>query len=239
MMMTTVMMRAVGRRVRSAATTMSTPVNHARLRRSVRDAGVWFVDVPRTGSTSLKVELSRAFGRAYGKTNVVESALSTPQLLPDHLSAREVREVLGRELWHQVFSFGFVRDPWSRTASMYRWRRLKAHFPPDLTFPMYVQRLAQHDPQLFAKNIHWAPCAAYLTDAQGGLLVDRVCRFETRSADLDELSRQLGDVPLGEVSTQQGDLNVDTPMDEQTIDLISNIYAVDVDLFDYSPPRPS
>src|SRR5262245_8701167 len=92
-------------------------------RSQIRRHGFWFVDIPRTSSTSIRVELGRFYGLPYGKSKTFEDQYSTPQIFRDHVPAREMREILGTDLWERIFTFALVRNPWDRIVSMYNWRR--------------------------------------------------------------------------------------------------------------------
>ena len=203
------------------------------VRDAIRASGFWFVDVPRTGSTSLRVELGRAFGSAHGKRNTADPDLAGPQLLTDHVPARQVRALLGPSTWSRLFTFAIVRDPWTRTASMFRWRRREGSIPPGLTFAGYVEALARGDRELFAYAPHSASCSTYVTGGSGERLVSYVGRFDRREEAVGVIASQLG-VALGEVHTQHGD-DAATPWTRRTVDLVAARYADDVRAFGFRP----
>ena len=66
----------------------------------IKRNGFWFVDIPRTSSSSIKVELGNAYGAPYGKANLIESQFSTKQTIPDHVPAVYMRTHLGVESWN-------------------------------------------------------------------------------------------------------------------------------------------
>lgn len=56
-----------------------------------------FIDIPRTGSTSVRASM------AYGGYKLEE-------ILTPHTNAVDVQEAVGGEVWNSYFKFGFTRD---------------------------------------------------------------------------------------------------------------------------------
>src|SRR5438552_9191698 len=81
-------------------------------RRQVEHAGIWFVDIPRTGSTSLKLALAEHFGSEFGKSYVREDCRLTKKVIADHTTAIRAQQILSPELWKRLFTFTIVRNPW-------------------------------------------------------------------------------------------------------------------------------
>ena len=89
------------------------------LSRRISQTGFWFVDVPRTGSTSLRAELGEHFGSIHGKLDVDDRSLTKKALIPHHQTAMQVRDLIGARDWDALFTFSFLRNPWSRSLSFY------------------------------------------------------------------------------------------------------------------------
>ena len=53
--------------VTKAAGEVGDRVERERWRLAILRRGIWFIDVPRTSSTSINTELGERFGRPYGK----------------------------------------------------------------------------------------------------------------------------------------------------------------------------
>jgi len=142
-------------------------------RRQVEDAGIWFVDIPRTGSTSLKLALAEHFGTEFAKSYLreghnsgiadrtvamrVQRILSPPQLwhriftrptkkvIPDNRTAMEAQRILSPELWRRLFTFTIVRNPWDRCFSLFRWRIANKEIPSNFPFSEYLTLLERHN----------------------------------------------------------------------------------------------
>jgi hypothetical protein len=106
-----------------------------------------------------------------------------------HLSASEYVECghLSREEYSDFFKFSFVRNPWSRILSEYRYRNYFHH----LSFRDFVLNKFPK-PAWGDKYRHVLPQYDMLYDQQGNLLVDFVGRFETLQQDFDRVCGHLG-----------------------------------------------
>ena len=109
--------------------------------------GFWFIDIPRTSSSSIRAELGMRFGKAHGKMNVMETDYATAQIIPDHTTAKEVQTVIGRPKWDKIFTFTVVRNPWERTFSMYHYRKKRGNIPKEWSFRDYVLELSASTPE--------------------------------------------------------------------------------------------
>ncbi len=81
--------------------------------------GFWFVDIPRTGSTSLRAELGVEFKDLHGKWFAEDKAHATGQHVECHQSAAEMQTFFGPRKWRSLYTFSFVRNPWTRSLSYY------------------------------------------------------------------------------------------------------------------------
>ena len=225
--------------VRSAKGAMRTAYG----RYSVARHGFWFVDVPRTSSTSIRSELARQFGRAYGKNNVIEKHYALPQCFPDHLTAREMRAVLGAGLWNRLFTFAMVRNPWDRTYSMYNYRRKVRSIPPEWSFREYVVALGRSTPtsEHFAHHAFRYGSSEYVTSEDGELIVDYVGRYEKRVDDLQFIASRLDARGLGQVVLQKASPpgeHYSQHYDVETESIVGDLYRKDVELFGYRFEAP-
>ena len=86
----------------------------------LKKQGLFFIDIPRTSSTSIRAELGRCFGIAHRKSERRAIKVLRLQLSRDHWPAEKMRQFLGPSLWEKLFTFTVVRNPWDRTLSFYR-----------------------------------------------------------------------------------------------------------------------
>ena len=106
-----------------------------------------------------------------------------------HLSASEYVDCgyLSEKEFAGFFKFSFVRNPWSRILSEYRYRNYFHH----LSFRDFVLNKLPK-PGWDDKYRHVMPQYDMLYNQQGELLVDFVGRFETLQQDFDRVCEQLG-----------------------------------------------
>lgn len=206
--------------------------------RAIRKAGFWFVDVPRTSSSSIKSELGSRFGPAFGKKNVLEADFATDQLIPDHVPAREMRDLLGAKDWDALYSFTFVRNPFDRVLSLYHYLQTVQQLPDTWSFSEFVQRLADADadtPIVGEPHVRLTTCD-YVLDVDGTVLVDVIYRFEDRAAAVEKIGKRTGFRELGRLHLQRASPKgraYRASYDDKDRDLVSRLYERDLALFNY------
>jgi len=99
----------------------------------------------------------------------------------NHMPARGVRRVVGREVWRSYHRVAIERNPWDLVVSQYYWRHRDVDAPPTfdawVRLPM-VERLADKNAKIYRLNDRIA--------------VDRMMRQETLDADLAALWSEQG-----------------------------------------------
>lgn len=206
----------------------------------IKQKGVWFVDIPRTSSSSIRVELARAYGVPYGKANTVDPSQARLQMLGDHLTAEAMIKLLGRDVWETLFSFAVVRNPWDRMVSLYAYRRLIRSIPAEMSFDHYVRLLADRQRKgehIFYRPHLWMSAADFVCDAKDELLVTYIGRFEDRATMATDLAQRLNLPAFGVVHTQsaprtQRDYRAYYTLETRA--LIAQLYARDIALFGYT-----
>ncbi len=98
----------------------------------------------------------------------------------NHLTASDIRTLVGDEVWTRYRTVTIVRDPWEATVSRYYWRAKSRSIDPVGSLDKSVERAAKN----------WS---IYSIDDQVG--VDTVLRFERLEDDLARLVEELGVTP--------------------------------------------
>lgn len=204
---------------------------------SVARHGFWFVDIPRTSSSSIRYELGKQFGKAYAKENRVEKEFSQEQIFRDHRTAQEMSDKLGRLIWNRIFTFTMVRNPWDRTHSMYNFRKKVDTIPQEWSFREYVLALKNREPaELFKYRGHYLGSADYVLGNNGQVIVDFIAKYENREQDLKIISNRLNMDDLGDVFIQRASpkgTHYSQFYDDETREIVRSVFSRDVELFDY------
>ena len=149
-----------------------------------------FIHIYKTAGTSLTHAL-RPYAREPLPSRVLERlGLRKPAIapLPDHVSARDLREAIPHELFDSCFKFAFVRNPWDWQVSLYHYmRELRRHPQHEIvqamSFDEYIEWRVTSDKHLQKE---------FVTDESGTLLVDFVGRFENIEQDARKVFERIG-----------------------------------------------
>ena len=132
-----------------------------------------------------------------------------------HYTAEAYRRMMGRPAYWIRFSFAFVRNPWDRFLSLYRYARLEEsryhsaidpesapygkHEDYDLLQGASVEDCARHlqEGRLQHDDFinHWRPQSDWITDGDGLVIVDFVGRVESIDEDFQRVANRL-DLPV-------------------------------------------
>ncbi len=206
--------------------------------KSIRQTGIWFVDIPRTSSTAVKIELGRHFGPAYGKTNVIETHLATEQMVPDHLTAAQMRKQVGAKHWNKLSTFTIVRNPWDRVLSLYNYLSKRQGIPEDWSFTDFLERMVRADadtPFFMFQGVRLG-AMDYILDEDGTVLVKHIIRYENRAEGLTRIAGILDLPELGQLQAQKASPASYDYRDfytSRTRDLVGERFAQDVLLLGY------
>lgn len=200
--------------------------------------GFYFIDIPRTSSSSIRSVIGRKFGKVYGKKNVVDSRHATPQIFTDHARAKDMSALLGNFIWNRIFTFTMVRNPWDRTYSMYNYRKMICNIPKEWSFRDYVLILEKSfaDTPYFKYSFHRNGASEYVLGNDGEIIVDFIAKYESREDDLRYISSRIKCDDLASTHIQsagQNNKHYSKIYDEETKEIIRMLYAKDIELFGY------
>ncbi|MCI5077442.1 sulfotransferase family protein [Oricola sp.] len=221
-----------------------------------------FIHIPKTAGQSIE----HVFLTQLGLTWKTREALllrrnDRPDRGPPRLAHLKWHEYVScnhmtQEQFEAYFKFAFVRDPWARVVSMYRY----LGFDKRISFREFVLR--EFRGRIW-RDRHWfvAPQSDFICDPGGRPMVDFVGRFENLEADFNSVCQRLG-MPLNELPhvNASRDQTSGAPSrtwlslgrgkqhssprpatfqdyyDEETCAAVARLYRRDVEIFGYTPP---
>lgn len=157
-----------------------------------------FVHIPKTAGQSVEHVFLALSGLTWQtRASLLLRPNDDPDLGPPRLAHLKASEYVSYgyitpEEFDTCFKFSFVRNPWDRIVSEYRFRR----YPRKFDFKTYV---FEHLPKPGGKHhFHTMPQHEFLFDTKGKCLVDFVGRFESLQEDFDRVCSRLAipDTPL-------------------------------------------
>ena len=104
-----------------------------------------------------------------------------------HMTAKEIKRLVGSEIWNNYLKITIERNPWDRALSRYWWQKYRWEERGRTGFPSiseYLRWLEEHKP-------HWISNWGHYT-IRNKIAVDRVLFFENLAIDLVRLAHDLG-----------------------------------------------
>lgn len=205
-----------------------------------------FVHVPKAAGTSVTHELSRfttfrdieVGGTKYGEK--LQNLYASRFDLRKHSTAAEIRAKAGPEVWSNFFVFGFVRNPYARAYSLWKFlRKWKEgpHHPiaAELDFAAFVadERFGTPEIDITRPQVDW------LMDAGAPLPgVDFIGRVERFDEDLSFMLSTISRKPVAYRTSSPRNVSAETGEWEQAMDLdarrrIETVYDEDFKVFGY------
>lgn len=218
--------------------------------------GLVYVAIPKTGTTSLSRAL-RNMVEPEGEVQLIREKIDTKfraryrlDEIGDkkpghakHLSALQLKYILGAEEFERCTKFSVVRNPWARMVSRYYFTHAESE-------PSLLEKLQRGTSRRFHKKAFepwieniWAKQKsgqrknsqlAKLVDLDGQLLVDYVGRLEDVQATLDWVSQQVGvePMPMPYVNgTRKG--HYSQFYNQATKEMVAEICQLDIEYFGY------
>ena len=162
--------------------------------------------------------------------------------LPYHYTATDYRVIYGRPTFKQYFKFAFVRNPWDRLYSAYRYLKAggwnekdqlwaETHLGAFDDFNSFIKHWLTEEH--IEGHIHFRPQYRFICDTKSRLLIDYLGYFETINDDFEKISKKLKiDASIGRHNANPGNSYRDV-YDDESRDIVASVYSTDIKLFGY------
>ena len=190
---------------------------------------ILFIAIQKTGTTSIEKALQE-----YLYPHVASSTVKIkkrPNFKYKHNSA----EILAgcpeiKSIWHELFKFSFVRNPWDLCVSHYFYRQREGH--EEAIYTPFKEWLISHKKR---EPIMWqAPTQYDCLTVNSKLAVDFIGRFENLQADFNTICKHI------QIPSIQLDIHNSTKhehyskyYDQETKEYVFNLFKKDIDYFNY------
>ena len=195
-----------------------------------------FFAIPKTGTHSVRQALRLHMGEQDLEQVLLFEGKRFPfpefaNIRHGHISTRQIRPVLGDEVFQRYFKFAFVRNPYDRFVSYCAFMSRETDiFQTDPTrYMKYVIREARPVDHLLFQPQH-----LMVTDAEGRLELDFVGRNETMQASYDEICARVG---IPGATLERVNSSRHRPWqeyyDRDLVGWVGDFYRRDLELFNY------
>lgn len=223
------------------------PINHlgfcveleqAKISEAVKEHGFWYVDIPRTSSSSIQYSLGQQFGFPFGKSRIVgektDEGLASA-LLPPHTPAYLAREIITAPVWKDSTIFSVVRNPYSWCVSLWGYTRkygslgLKNGSLEEFLKSMQANLVGPKERRPFTPA-HFQQ-VDYLADQHGNIIVDDILKFEDRD-QIDAFLTELGVAALPSQRLMSSDTS-EYRISDSDKKLIHTLFEKDFEILGY------
>ena len=178
------------------------------------------------------------------KTAGTSVAKSLFNYLPYHYTAIEYRVIYGRKKFNTYFKFAFVRNPWDRLYSAYRYLKsggwnekdrewAETHLSVYEDFNHFIKEWLSIEN--INNHLHFRPQYEFICDNKKNILIDYIGYFENLSEDYDVIRKKISTgKPLGTHNTNPSAVTYKDIYDATSIRIVESVYKTDIQIFGYS-----
>ncbi len=180
-----------------------------------------FIHIPKTAGTSIASALNLP-----GPNEALD--------IKKHYRVRQIQRILPPAEWAGAFKFAFVRNPWDRVLSHYRFRKRRQMLRQAQHYQSFKDWL-RHELVERKKKGNLRPQLEWLLSQNGHLDIDYIGRFEKLRDDFERLCQKLeisAKLPHLEYSPHPVDYR--TFFDSEMVDIVADFYQKDIHQFEYS-----
>lgn len=144
----------------------------------------------------------------------------------NHITAKEIKAVIGDEIWNSYYKFCFERNPWDKVLSHYYW-----HYKTEPR-PSILEYLDSHIPEKIQKH----GIRSYSID--GKVAVDKVYPFENLTESLIQIRSHLNiteelTLPKTKTGARKDKRSYQEVLSIEEKEKIAELFSEEIALFDY------
>lgn len=166
--------------------------------------------------------------RKYGIKDLLKRIIRGEKKLAfyHHIAAEDVIAQIGQGMWDDYYTFCVERNPWDRMISLYYWNHKEEPRPS-------IHDFVRSEEPLVLKRRGYD---CYVKDSN--IVVDKVCRYETLAADLEEVRKRIGIpeplvLPRAKSKYRKDKRSYREILGEDDRDFISRLFDDEIRLMDY------
>ena len=195
-----------------------------------------FIHIPKTAGTSITASLKSLKGNQ--KRWLANTKHETLTEFHDHLEERlSLVDKLFRKKPDQYFTFGFVRNPWDRMASLHRYLIEKRPRPEIDTISTFKQFLIEaNEGCAWIRSLRtMRPQVDFFTCPDGQLKIDFLGHYEHLAEDIKALADELN-IPLKltqKNASTNGENDYRVSYDDEMAEIVAKLFEEDCRHFGY------
>lgn len=145
----------------------------------------------------------------------------------NHMSAAEILQRVGKDLWNSYFKFCVERSPWERAISMYHWQNRNEHTKETLSEFLRTDQI---------HLLHERGWDLYTIDDE--VVVDEILLYEKLENQLETVRKRIGlpaelDLPKAKSQYRRDRRPHYDVMTPEDMSLIGQIFRKEIDLLGY------
>jgi hypothetical protein len=189
-----------------------------------------FIHIPKCAGSSVELLLTGAQHVKWDDAN---------KIWEQHATAKQIKELYCQD-YEQYFSFTFVRNPWDRTVSDYKWLSKDLGITGDFKSFLLLEdeydtpRLKYPHENKHGRGDHILPQSDFVLDSDGKFMVDFIGRVETLQWDLNIICNRLG-IPRRKAPhvNKTKHKHYTEYYNDETKQIVAEKYAKDIEYFEY------
>ncbi len=155
-----------------------------------------------------------------------------------HFTVNDVINDMGIEKWNNAFTFSFVRNPWDKVASHYRYRykrNVSLMKTQDMDFETWLNlAYVEQQPGYYNNPVLFMPQTEWLKSPSGRIDIDFIGRFERLEPDFRKVCDQLGfQTTLPHRKATGGSGSYRDLYTTETASIVGELFASDIERFEY------